>query len=638
MTSTRDRRRRACPGIMIGVLWILVLAGAPNAAAVAGERGFPGVLPRPKLYKEAGSPLLLAARGERVAIDVPTDHAALRSARASLVRALDHLGIDVGNATPSARIIIRSGPPDSELVPFATNRPRSAEFYALDVFPPADGNPVTVRMVGRSPIATYYGVQTLIQLLAHNDRGVTIRYAQVRDWPTYSFRSFKGQCWYYRDNRMMARWAPRFKWNVFGPCYTDEPDWREPSAAYRDMIAQLCDQAGEDGVIRIMQLGNPYMLKKKAIRATSDEDIATLASFFELSLGHGSDVLMLCLDDFAYLPKEDASTFDSLAAANAHIVSAFAERIWASHPGTRILLCPPPYWLRANQAKGYEWAHDYLRDLCARIPKSISIVWTGRDVTTRCHQRSDVAAYQALIGPDRGLFLWDNTLKMPPGWKNVFRANAFLADCDDIAGSAWPALADLVNGEAVINTYGPAEVYKIPLMTAADYLWNPEAYDPQDALRRALYWFDENHEVGPMVHRWVNDLHQKLYDQRVAFLEAPSADLLGEFEAALGPYQTLFDRIQAATSNTNLIAAMEPYRRRHVEALPILRTVLKAHSLISTAPDEARAALEEASRDLKQLTEELRKGDIAGQRYGCVRQTLEARNLEAIQGLLSKIP
>ena len=44
---------------------------------------------------------------------------------------------------------------------------------------------------------------------------------------------------------------------------------------------------------------------------------------------------------------------------------------------------------------------------------------TGLEVTTPCQQVADIQAYQQLVGPDRPLFLWDNTLKLPPGWGNV---------------------------------------------------------------------------------------------------------------------------------------------------------------------------------------------------------------------------
>jgi len=515
--------------------------------------------------------------------------------------------------------------------------PDKPEGYSLAVSTKAGNGGIEVHVRGTDPMGTYYGIQTLIQLFSRGTEGVTIRPAVVRDWPSFRFRMFKGQCWYYRDNLMFAEWAPRYKWNVFGSCYTDSPEWRTPPETYRKMIARLCDIARQRGNIRTMQLGNPYMLKDKAIRATAEGDVETLADFFEPSLAHGSDVLMLCLDDFAYLPDEDKSKFSSLAGANASIANRFAERIRAKHPGTRILLCPPPYWLNANRNKSYTWAHEYLRDFCGQIHKDIEIVWTGSEVTTVRQEVADIEAYQKLVGQDRRLFIWDNTLKMPPGWANVFRMNAMLETVKDLPGSAWPRLAEFVHGSAGINTYGPAEIYKVPLMTAADYLWNPEHYDPQDSLRRALYWFDEDRNVGPMVYRWINDQHQNLFTMRLAFLQNPSRKGLDEIRSLTIEYQALFDRIASRTANRTLVATLEPYRRRHVDALPALGEVWEAWQMRESSPTEVDHKLDEAARKLDLLARQLSKGDIDGDRHGCVKQELEEQSRKILAAQRDKI-
>jgi len=622
----------------IALVMLSVATGGISAAEPDPSTAFPGVLPRPKEYREAGRPLLVAPVGRTIDLKVYGNHPVLVTGRQQLLDRLRHLGASAATAEQDAAISVGAAqdwPAPGSADRRAPTPPAGSQGYTLLVSPGTAANEARVDISGTDVLGAYYGIQTLIQLLNRTPEGVTVRHAQVRDWPTFTFRSFKGQCWYYRDNRMYAMWAPRFKWNVFGPCYTDCPDWRSPPETYRTMIADLCATASGTGVIRVMQLGNPYMLREKAIRATADGDIETLAAFFELSLSRGSDVLMLCLDDFAYLPQEDAPRFGSLAAANSSIVTRFAERIRARHPGTRILVCPPPYWLTANKAKNYEWAHDYLRDFCNHIPRDISIVWTGRDVTTPCQQAPDIQAYQDLVGRERHLFLWDNTLKLPPGWDNVFRMNPFLATCDDIAASAWPTMAAFTRGEAVINTYGPGEIYKVPLMTAADYLWNPEQYDPKDSLRRAMYWFDENPAVGPLVHRWVNDLHQQLFTKRQQFFRNPSADGLAEIRKLTDEYEREFDRIAAATKNKELLATLRPYLRRHTGAVEVLAHMQAAWHVRQTDPAEAGRRIEKARAEMAALAEELRKGDIAGDHRGCVRPDLEDQTRKAIDALLA---
>ena len=637
MCARRTPAFSVVSSVLSTMLMILASSSGSMAEQVPPAPQFPGVLPKPKDYRENGPPRLLVRTGGVIRIQVFGEHAPLVSGRQELIEALQALGARATASDEGARVRVgvnSEWPGGTAYLPKpGSERPQA---YALAVTTAEDGK-TTVAIRSTDTIGAYYGIRTLIQLLDRAPEGVTVRQAEVRDWPTFTLRMFKGQCWYYRDNLMFVRWAPQFKWNTFGVCYTDCPDWRNPPEPYRVMVDNACKTAVSQGTMQIMQLGNPYMLKDKAIRATSDSDVETLAAFFELSLANGSNALMLCLDDFAFLPDEDRSKFENLAGANASIVKRFAERIWSKHPGTRILLCPPPYWLTANKSKGYEWAHEYLRDLCANIPPEISVVWTGRQVTTVCQETADIEAYQALIGRDRRLFLWDNTLKMPPGWGNVFSMNAYLEACDHIATSAWPKMAEYVHGEAGINTYGPAEIYKVPLMTAADYLWSPETYDPQDSLRRALYWFDANHEVGPLVYHWVNKLHQSLFDKRLEFLKSPTEAGLKEINESTARYRVEFDRIASMTSNKVLVETLRPYLRRHTEATAILSTVLDAWSMGSADKPATIAKLTQAKEAFGQLAKALQKGDQAGEQHGLVRQELEEATRKAIDALIANV-
>ncbi len=619
------------------VLVMSLLSVAAGAEQAPSASVFPGVLPKPKDYRENGSPRLLVRVSGSIRVQIFGRHTPLVTGRGELIDALKALGAKAAPGDEGARIrigtIVDWPGGTSHLPDPRADRPQA---YSLAVTTTETGE-TTIAIRGSDALGAYYGIRTLIQLLDRTPEGVTVRQAEVQDWPTFTFRLFKGQCWYYRDNLMFARWAPHFKWNAFGICYTDCPDWRSPPESYKTMVADARRIARESGTMRITQLGNPYMLKERAIRATSDADIETLAAFFELSLANGSGELMLCLDDFAFLPKEDQTKFANLAGANASIVTRFAERIWSKHPNTRILLCPPPYWLTANKSRGYEWAHEYLRDLCANIPREISIVWTGRSVTTVCQEAADIRAYQDLIGAERHLFLWDNTLKMPPGWGNVFRMNAYLEACDHIAASAWPTLAGYTHGEAGINTYGPAEIYKVPLMTAADYLWNPDQYDPKDSMRRALYWFDDNHALGPMVFEWVNGLHEAIWTKRLVFLKAPTQAGLRELSDLTTRYQTEFDRIAASTSNRALVETLRPYLHRHTDALPILSSIQDAWAAREADATATATKLELAKEAFTKLAETLGKGDIDGRRHGLVRQELEPLTLKAVDTLSAGI-
>jgi len=628
---------------------VLLLSVVSTCRDSAGSE-FPGVIPTPKQIELPGRVLPLSVRQLRGSIAIAVSREPTRPERqaiSELRECLSQLAVKaieigpVGGLKGADSALIAVGVPaeNADLARLCgaqkmavTASSPGPEGYELKAF--SERGRTRVLCAGSDPMGAYYGVQTLRQLLVRTDQGVGVREATIRDRPTFRFRSFKGQCWYYKDDRHLLAWAPRLKWNRFGPCYTNCPQWRDPPKEYQKLIGDLCLAAKESGVINVVQLGNPYMARNDAIRASAEGDVDQLVDFFRLSLDGGGTELMLCLDDFAYLPKQDSSRFGNLAAANSHIVSQFHSKVRALSPRARILLCPPPYWLPTKQEQ-----RQYLIDLGKSIPKDVAIVWTGKVVTTVRHEEKDILAYQKLIGEDRGLFLWDNTLKVPPGWSNVFKMNAFLIACKDLAASAWPSMAKYTNGEAVINTYGPAEIYKVPLATAADYLWNPEAYDPEQSFRKALYHFDPDPRVGELLAEFVNEQHAVLSQLRKRFLRSPATlhrELLDQIANLTREYQRTYKEIGTRTQNKRLIATLRPYLDRHVRTLPILEEVLRAAEGTS---DHERAGklLREACREFDEVSKLLAKGPLTSQTDGCVRTNLERETKGALQALRAKL-
>ena len=613
---------------LLCLMLLSLLAFAPQAR---GDERFPGVLPRPKQYHETGAPLRLAAANEIITITLHGDDRILHAAANALIERITAAGCQAKIVASDGRIRLGTSADWPKDIALTVAAPPHEQGYGLLVSKGDHFRAGTIAIIGSDPLGAYYGAQTLIQLMEGAPaEGMLVRHVKITDWPSFAFRAFKSQRWQYRDNRMFASWAPRFKLNVLASCYTDSIDWRAPPQEYQAMLKDISEIASDGGAIEILQLGNPYLNKDRPISADSREDLAALLEFFELSLAAGSRSIMLCLDDFAVMVEDDRAAFPTLASANAQIVNQLHAALRAKYPDAKLMVCPPPYWLNANQRAEYAWAHDYLREFCAAIPKDVIIVWTGAEVNTICQRVEDIRAYQSLIGSERQLMLWDNTIKFPPGWSNVFRVNAFAAECANFASSAWPGMHGHVNGRAIINTYAPGEFSKIALMTAADYLWNPEQYDAADALKRALYWFHNDRGLGPLILQLANHGHQELFDQRLEYMRRPSPEKLAELKQLCAKYEQQFEMIKSK-AGPGLVADLEPYVLRHTLAMPICERVLSGYQQRRTNAAAAIEQLKAAASDFQKLIDDLARKGPAAERNGCVKPVLEQKAINTLR-------
>ncbi len=491
-----------------------------------------------------------------------------------------------------------------------------------------------VDVVGADDHGAYYGAESLGQLLLKTSGGLAFRKAKVDDWPTYALRAFKSQAfegsmWAMKDAIRMADWAPRFKFNAFSPCYTHLADFKNPSPEYLAFLDTLLTRARRNGTHRIIPEINVYY--GNTIVISWPHEIRQVADLFGRSLRAGSREVMLQFDDFAKLSPQDKRTFRTLANANVALVNDLLAYLRRDFPGVNLWVCPPVYFMPRDEDQKH-----YLLDFGRGIDSSVSVVWTGKKVTTLEQHAEDIRAYQRLVN-GHPLVYWDNTLKIPPGWSNVFRCNAYLGTVKDIDSTAWRRLHTFTEGRFVGNTYGPSEIYKIPLATMADYLWNPEAYNPERSFEMACARFDRsNPKLGSLVARFTNELHQRVYDLRVRFCENPTAEGFLELKAAVDALQNAYVELTAQTQNQTLLDQLRPYVDRHTLVLPYFESLLRAkrqgpnayYKILSTVVIPGL----EAVRD-----HVVKKKGEGEHKEGVFRGALEKKNIEDLKKLADKV-
>jgi hyaluronoglucosaminidase len=197
--------------------------------------------------------------------------------------------------------------------------------------------------------------------------------------------------------------------------------------------------------------------------------VAKLQAFFAV----GVRAFSILVDDLAPPidpeQKPDANT-GYAAFAEAHI--ALCNRVYAwlveRDAACTLSVCPTDYHGRPPFSQ-------YLRALGERLHPAIEIFYTGREVCSPTISRADAEAFAEAVG--RPPLIWDNY----PVNDLSMRQELHLGP---IRGRD-PALAKAVRG-IVVNPMLQPEASKIALLTYAEYLRDPQSYEPDAAWERAL--------------------------------------------------------------------------------------------------------------------------------------------------------
>jgi len=428
---------------------------------------------------------------------------------------------------------------------------------------------------GESEAGTYFAVQSLMQLTYERDGAAYLQEATIVDWPRFALRSFKpGGAAGDAQGALIAemgRWCGHYKYNCFNVCYTTlgADQWKNPSADYRKLLADICAYRIPRG-LDVMPFVNPYYLWKEHIVISDEAQLDQLADTCSIALEHGGTKVMLCLDDFASesIPytirsEADRQRFRTLGEANAHLINGLHQRLKARYPNSELFVVPPYYWIpKGNyQAQG----EADLRTIGASVPKDVHLVWTGPVVRSAQITEEQVKAYADLIG--RPPFLWDNTLYMhhsPPS----YLLDAFV--------TKYPARFWELDDTGVHYNAGGGEVYKVGLMTTADYLWNPEQYDPEQSLRRALHQATGSEEAVEACLAF-RDAYYRIYDTYKPVLDSLlklkteadfpyrpfDADDLAAIGADLKAVTDGYAQVRQTSRNVALTEELGEYARRH---------------------------------------------------------------------------
>lgn len=364
--------------------------------------------------------------------------------------------------------------------------------WKQDASLPKEGYTLELGPKGASIVAAdgagfFYAAKTLNQLMASG----TYTAVQIKDAPVVPFRGtvegFYGLPWSFESRKSQFRFYGDWKMNtyIYGP--KDDPyhgfstQWRDPyPEAEGRQIAELVRVAKENKVNFVWAV-HPG----RDIHWTDDSDMKACVAKFEMMYQLGVRSFAVFFDDIGGEGARAEKQVELLNYVNRNFVRVKGDV-------TPLILCPTQY----NRA----WSGgNYLDVLGQGLDKDIMVMWTGNSVCTDI-SKADMEWINNRIG--RKAYIWWN-------WpvSDYVRPHLLLGKAYGIDKANGPLYSGFVS-----NPMDKPEASKIGLFGIADYTWNPEAYNPDQAWRdgikrlfprvaeAAQVFADHNSDQGQSVH------------------------------------------------------------------------------------------------------------------------------------------
>jgi hyaluronoglucosaminidase len=360
---------------------------------------------------------------------------------------------------------------------------------------------------------------------------------------------YYGTPWTNAERLDMIRFLGRHGFNTYYYSPKDDPYLRErwqephPPEALEQMEGWMAC-ARESGV-RFVYCLSPGLNMEYADDSHVSRLLAKYRSMYERGVRH----FALLFDDIplALMHPADVSRYRTLAQAHAEVVLKLHEVIDGWEERVELTVCPTQYHGMGDE--------PYITELGQRLPESIDLFWTGRFVCSPFLPEADAR------------FFAERTGHKPLIWDNYPVNDLAMADELHIGPLRHrdPGLWRHVAGY-VANPMARAESSKIPLLTAAAYLRDPEGYDP------ALAWAKAVEEVaGPedaaAVLRFADNVQGSFLNETEspalleAFLQFRFQFLYGDRQAGLRMLGRLF-----ADMEETALHLMERMRNRKLAA------------------------------------------------------------------------
>lgn len=292
--------------------------------------------------------------------------------------------------------------------------------------------------------------------------------------PGFRWRGIKGWLWrpeqYLAEIPVLAQCRMNFLMNCYGSMFDIEHfgfgdpranRWWEPlappkKAAY-EQVVRSCQAHGIEFCFSL----NPNLATSRLLDYDSAADREALWQHYEWMQSLGVNWFNLQFDDIS-------AGID--AAGQARVTNLLLARLRRRNPQTQMVFCPTYYW---GTGEG-EAARAYLQTLARDLHPDVYVFWTGPQVVSKTISRAAAASYRKLVG--HRLFIWDN-YPVNDGAPTLHLGPLTGRDAD---------LCEVADGFMSNPMHTENQINRIPLLTIADYAYNPWDYDPARSIGQAI--------------------------------------------------------------------------------------------------------------------------------------------------------
>lgn len=266
---------------------------------------------------------------------------------------------------------------------------------------------------------------------------------------------FYGPPWAHRDRLEVLRFLGTRGMNTYVYAPKNDPKhrarWREPyDETESTRFQELTTTAREAGLASGFALSPGLDLDPE-----SAADRRAVADKMTAAIDAGFDWLVLAFDDIPFAPDSGVH--------HAGIATEIFERL------ERPTVVVPTDYAGVTPT-------PYLRELAARLPAEVHVMWTGPSVVPATVSAADARRWSDALGGRRPL-IWDNY----PVNDTIMAPSLHLAP---LVGRE-PELAHQAVG-LLANPMSQARASLVALATVAEFLTQPDDYDPEGAWKRAI--------------------------------------------------------------------------------------------------------------------------------------------------------
>ena len=316
------------------------------------------------------------------------------------------------------------------------------------------------------------GVFRAAHTLAKLIRNGELKTGTLEDYPLFKKRGyiegFYGNTWENGKRVSVMKLMASYGMNTFYYAPKDDvyhrEKWRELYPREKLLeLKKLFETAAENFLDFHWAVG-PGLTYKYTSDSDFEQLIAKMMSLYDIGIRNFG----LLLDDipWEFQYDDDAKAFDSIVDAHIYLVNKTYAALKKIDPEIALTVCPTQY---SGDENGY-----YISKFGSNIPSNVDLFWTGAEICSRVLTVRE--ADELMRSTKHRPLYWDNYPVNDCEMFNEMHLGALIGRDREL----YKHCEGLIS-----NVMEYAECSKIPLMTVADFLWNPIAYDPEKSLKNA---------------------------------------------------------------------------------------------------------------------------------------------------------